>query len=390
MDPQQVPEPSSRSRSLSSHFPQMPTSMHPYADGIHSLFGSAMQNSDILNQSTSRNRSIEDPESLDHLRNNEREQLLDQRQIREGFQQLRNTFDNSREGQTLLNIIKNVLPFLTLFAAKLMFDHLNDIFQFALLFVTFLQADFLVQKVMSGGFSNKFLQILYCFGFSIMTVLYLRNYSMDDFEFSNTFGLNILYFVSGEFKELSVSSTIYGVIMTDTSFKLITVIPKSLIVIIPEAYTSQSYKRKVLQSIEYCSQLYRCALPFGPWLRHFLFVNPGAGFMIYFFSIVYFSLKVGEMYRYSLFVKKSVRCLLTDSSVGTSVKLVDLDDKQCTVCHEDLSYPIKLECSHVFCKTCIETWLDQKTTCPMCRAEVTKDVDNEWKNGGTSYAIRMF
>uniref|UniRef100_A0A1I7SZU0 RING-type domain-containing protein n=1 Tax=Caenorhabditis tropicalis TaxID=1561998 RepID=A0A1I7SZU0_9PELO len=328
MDPQhiqnnEIRDNLARTRSISAHFPQN-SPMH----SLSTLYENAMQNQEFQNQSTSTNRSFDElrNDSADTSRN-ERDQLLNQRSVREGLEQFRLSLDNTREGQTFISIVKNVLPFVALFAAKFMFDHLVDILEFFILFAVFFQADIIVQKIMSGGFTNKFLQFLHFFGFSILTAVYLHKYSLDDFEFSNTFGLNIMYFVSGEYKELSMSSTLYGVIIIDTSFKLITVVPKSL---------------------------------------------------------------VGEVYRYSLSVKKSVRCLVTDSSVGTSVKLQDCEEKQCTVCHDDLSHPIKLECNHVFCKSCIETWLDQKSTCPMCRAEVTKDVDNEWKNGGTSLALRMF
>ncbi|PIC15146.1 hypothetical protein B9Z55_022236 [Caenorhabditis nigoni] len=395
MDPQ-LPiddsrESSPRTRSISAHFPQLATAIQmPYADGIHTLFENAMNNVEFQNQSSSSsNRNFEENhESPDHSRI-ERDMLLDQHHFRHGLEHIRNRLE-TQHGQSVITFLKNVLPFLALFVAKLTYDHMYDIFQFGVLFVAFYLSNQINQRIMEGGFTNKFFQIIYCFASSMITAVYLRSYSLVDFDFSNTFGLNVLYFMSGEYKELTMSSTFYGVIMTDTSFKLITLIPKSLILVIPDAYTSSSFKRKLLQTVEYCSQMYRCALPFGPWLRYFLFVTPGSGFMINIFCFVYFSLKIGEVYRYSLSVKKSVRCLLTVSSFGTVVKVHELEEQQCTVCHEGLTYPIRLECSHVFCKSCIETWLDQKITCPMCRAEVIKDVDNDWKNGETSKWIRAF
>lgn len=132
--------------------------------------------------------------------------LGSQRNIRENLQHFRNSLDNTREGQTVVSITKSIFPFLALFAANFVFDHLYEIFQFIVVYLIFVQADVIVQKMMAGGrlpgiiltdnnlvsgIANKIFQVVYFFGYTIVTVVYLRNYSLDDFEFSNTFGLNI-------------------------------------------------------------------------------------------------------------------------------------------------------------------------------------------------------
>jgi hypothetical protein len=43
----------------------------------------------------------------------------------------------------------------------------------------------------------------------------------------------------------------------------------------------------------------------------------------------------------------------------------------CPICLEDRKNETVLECSHVFCKKCIDTWSAQKPTCPICRAAIT-------------------
>ncbi|KAF2091450.1 hypothetical protein K490DRAFT_60890 [Saccharata proteae CBS 121410] len=48
------------------------------------------------------------------------------------------------------------------------------------------------------------------------------------------------------------------------------------------------------------------------------------------------------------------------------------DDSQCPVCLEDYSDTIgcqrfSLRCRHVFCEDCIRTWLEENSTCPICR-----------------------
>ena len=59
-----------------------------------------------------------------------------------------------------------------------------------------------------------------------------------------------------------------------------------------------------------------------------------------------------------------------------------IDNNQCCVCFNVINENEKclLKCSHFLCKTCIDSWFDQKkTTCPMCRDEIKyykKDLEN--------------
>ena len=46
-------------------------------------------------------------------------------------------------------------------------------------------------------------------------------------------------------------------------------------------------------------------------------------------------------------------------------------DVDCAICLKTNNDNIKLQCSHIFCKKCIEEWLTNKSnTCPICRKEV--------------------
>ncbi|XP_075384197.1 RING finger protein 151 [Tenrec ecaudatus] len=44
----------------------------------------------------------------------------------------------------------------------------------------------------------------------------------------------------------------------------------------------------------------------------------------------------------------------------------------CSVCHGVLKRPVRLTCSHIFCKKCILQWLARQKTCPCCRKQVKR------------------
>ena len=43
----------------------------------------------------------------------------------------------------------------------------------------------------------------------------------------------------------------------------------------------------------------------------------------------------------------------------------------CSICFEKIKTKVHLDCSHFFCKTCIENWKTLQITCPMCRMVIT-------------------
>ena len=45
------------------------------------------------------------------------------------------------------------------------------------------------------------------------------------------------------------------------------------------------------------------------------------------------------------------------------------ENVQCNVCMGKPSKPMLTKCGHVFCKSCISTWLKRKETCPTCNME---------------------
>ena len=45
----------------------------------------------------------------------------------------------------------------------------------------------------------------------------------------------------------------------------------------------------------------------------------------------------------------------------------------CAVCHHVFTQPVRTQCGHVFCASCLHTWLPLKAECPECRAHVDSE-----------------
>ncbi|XP_050547505.1 uncharacterized protein LOC126909105 isoform X9 [Daktulosphaira vitifoliae] len=67
--------------------------------------------------------------------------------------------------------------------------------------------------------------------------------------------------------------------------------------------------------------------------------------------------------------KEIIECSTNDDSANP------LND--CPICTNTLREPIHTTtCGHEFCKGCIDRWLQDKSTCPICRSSIDSSNDN--------------
>lgn len=61
-------------------------------------------------------------------------------------------------------------------------------------------------------------------------------------------------------------------------------------------------------------------------------------------------------------------------SIGIDYEYVEQisEELQCVICKEIYERPVMLvQCQHQFCQDCLECWLKETLTCPICRREVS-------------------
>jgi uncharacterized protein YbaR (Trm112 family) len=49
-----------------------------------------------------------------------------------------------------------------------------------------------------------------------------------------------------------------------------------------------------------------------------------------------------------------------------------IDMLTCPICQNVLNHATRINCSHTFCLTCINTWIKTKVVCPICRTKILK------------------
>jgi hypothetical protein len=53
-----------------------------------------------------------------------------------------------------------------------------------------------------------------------------------------------------------------------------------------------------------------------------------------------------------------------------TLRLSNIDDKNCAICLDNLNNPLILNCSHSYCASCIMMWIRTNKKCPECRTEI--------------------
>jgi hypothetical protein len=87
--------------------------------------------------------------------------------------------------------------------------------------------------------------------------------------------------------------------------------------------------------------------------------------------IVYLTLKLRVCKHHFLRVRSSfTAAVLRRCPFGQYMPASECADRECAICLEGVTVPLKLPCDHIFCEACVMTWVQREATCPCCRAAV--------------------
>ncbi|XP_076671722.1 RING finger and transmembrane domain-containing protein 2-like isoform X2 [Andrena cerasifolii] len=284
----------------------------------------------------------------------------------------------SPETRALLTVFQKYIPFVSILLAKGLYDHRAGILNFIVLLVTFNHANNVVKREIAKQ-HNKSWTSLFVITCYIVACIVFINFEYDTHVFSPYT------------QPLTIWELLWSVLITDFILKLITIVCKVLLTCLPSKLLALRKRGKYYLMVEATSQLYRCVAPVQPWLYYFFEAYQGPEKILgVSFSVLYTVSKGNDLLSRVKLFHTAIWKLLQNVNLGISPSKEQLTASGgiCAICHEEYSMPVKLHCKHIFCETCVSTWLDRERSCPLCRAAITDDPI--YRDGHTTYFIQLY
>ncbi|CAL8467079.1 g6615 [Coccomyxa elongata] len=191
-------------------------------------------------------------------------------------------------------------------------------------------------------------------------------------------------------------SCLFKVAIVDALIRTLGFILKSMVLLLHPAQPEENNRRRsqVLAFLEQLMGMYRTVATVPCWLLYYDSLNMGA-FWTSSMHGLYLWFKARNLFTELTSAWACGKALVRREFVYG--QLVHPSDPQlmegggtCPICQDTMSMPIKLTCSHLFCDTCISTWLARERTCPMCRTIVRPAGTMGCTDGSTSLAPLVF
>lgn len=284
----------------------------------------------------------------------------------------------SPETRALIRAFIHYTPFVLILLAKGLYDHRTGVLNFIVLLVTFNHANNVLKREIAKQQNRSWMSLLLITCYIIACIMFIN------FKFET-------HIFAPYTQALTMGELLWSVLVTDFVLKLVTIVCKVLLTCLPAKLLALQKRGKYYLMVEATSQLYRCVAPVQPWLYYFFEAYQGPEqFLAVFFSVLYTMTKGSDLLSRVKLFRTAVWKLLQNVNLGVSPSKDQLvaSGGICVICHEEYSMPVRLHCKHIFCETCVSTWLDRERSCPLCRASITDDPI--YRDGHTTYFIQLY
>lgn len=289
------------------------------------------------------------------------------------------------ETRALIETLARYMPLLVILVAKLCYDHLDGIMTFLMLTIMFYHANWAVRQEISKQKQRRVIVLLRELIIIIVSLLIFWL----AIEWKSI--CLVILLMPDHLQQESLKGLLYAVCITDLILKLITIVIKIIVTLMPPSVVDYKSRGKVYLMIESLSQLYRAAAPIQPWLIFLFESYSGSEKMVgVILSAVYIVAKSTDLLDRIKFCRRSFVKLLQKTSYGNVPTKEQLQacGGQCSICHDNFNSPVLLECNHIFCELCVGTWFDREQTCPLCRAKIVDDPS--YRDGATTFFLQLY
>lgn len=274
--------------------------------------------------------------------------------------------------------LKRYIPLVCILLAKGLYDHRTNVLNFIVLIVTFNYSNNAVKREIAKQNNKNWLSLLVIMCYIIGCIIFIH------------FEYNIRIF-SPYSQPLTIWELLCTVLITDFVLKLITIIFKVFLTCLPSKLLPLRKRGKCFVMVEVTSQVYRCIVPIQPWFYYFFECYQGSekifGVLL---SLLYTVSKGTDLFFRMKLFKTAIWKLFQNVNLGISPTKEQLvaSGGICAICHDQYSMPVKLQCKHIFCETCVLTWLNREYSCPLCRAIIADDL--LYRDGHTSLLVQLY
>uniref|UniRef100_T1IMA1 RING-type domain-containing protein n=1 Tax=Strigamia maritima TaxID=126957 RepID=T1IMA1_STRMM len=288
---------------------------------------------------------------------------------------------HSPELKRLLTVAEKYLPFVLILLAKLTFDHKTGILVLFGLVVTFMHANAVIKREV-GRQSKRNLNSLGAVAINLFTCIFFIYYVFE----SDKLYYSLVFLLPAREHSLNFWDLLWIVAISDFVVKLVTILCKAIVILLPAQIIPFQKKGKYYLFIEQTSQLYRSFIPIQPWLCYLLEAYDGLNKIFgVILSVAYVISKGKDVKKKVELWRASLTKLMQSVTYGIkpSKEQLELTGNMCPICQDDFRHPTMLQCMHIFCEECVIMWFDRERTCPMCRAQIADDPT--WRDGATSF-----
>ncbi|XP_046396627.1 E3 ubiquitin-protein ligase RNF8-like isoform X2 [Ischnura elegans] len=86
--------------------------------------------------------------------------------------------------------------------------------------------------------------------------------------------------------------------------------------------------------------------------------------------------------------KQLLECYQREENNKSLLNEVMENELQCSICNEIIMDAVTISCSHSYCSQCLITWRRNQNICPMCRKNITYEVNARMMNDAVEKIIK--